>query len=379
MISEDPIKVGILKAGYEYEMRIPKTNMNTRNQDTNWFFPYCYKMVLAEKSLSEWKAKGLADRTFPLMCRPGRVRYSIKKVVSQTINKSPLLEKLYNDLLDFRKLMFCYRLIHYQDELPNIKTSLINRDEELTSPLLQMFYGTEAFDEIKTSLEYFIRQRSERRARSQAAALYPILKKLVDKSHIVESSLVWKEITAGAIRGMLNQRDPRQYDTEDYGSLYINTLPKFIHDNFGCDLKHKERGGVMIFDRENFALFDDIYNHVSDDMNTDVKIEVSLVDPEGSEGSEGISGCVSLVEHENDDVEEGKEKQAHLQEPSVPSVPSASLEFPPKCYHCDFTMYENKEDYRSHCVLRHRGKPAYPGPADLEALNLTPQGMQWEK
>jgi hypothetical protein len=120
MISEDPVKVGILKAGYEYEMRIPKTNMNTQKQETNWFFPYCYKMVLAEKSLSEWKAKGLADRTFTAKCRPGRVMYSIKKVVSQTINKSPLLEKLYNDILDYRKLMFCYRLIHYQDELPNI-------------------------------------------------------------------------------------------------------------------------------------------------------------------------------------------------------------------------------------------------------------------
>lgn len=93
MISEDPVKVGILKAGYEYEIRIPKTNMNTKNQDTNWFYPFCYKMILAEKSLSEWKAKGLADRTFTLKCRPGRVRYSIKRVVSQTINKSPMRSK----------------------------------------------------------------------------------------------------------------------------------------------------------------------------------------------------------------------------------------------------------------------------------------------
>jgi hypothetical protein len=77
-------------------------------------------MVLAEKSLSEWKAKGLADRTFTMMCRTGRVRNSIKKVVSQTINKSVVLQKLYDDLLDFRKLMLCYRLVHYEDELPNI-------------------------------------------------------------------------------------------------------------------------------------------------------------------------------------------------------------------------------------------------------------------
>lgn len=52
-ISEDPDKVRILKAGYEYNAKIPKTNMNTRNQEQNWYYPYCYKMILAEKSLSE--------------------------------------------------------------------------------------------------------------------------------------------------------------------------------------------------------------------------------------------------------------------------------------------------------------------------------------
>ena len=50
-------------------------------------------MILAEKSLNVWKAKGLVDRTFTNQCRPGKVNYSIKKVVSQTINKSPELER----------------------------------------------------------------------------------------------------------------------------------------------------------------------------------------------------------------------------------------------------------------------------------------------
>ena len=165
-ISEDPDKVKILKAGYELDTRIPKTNMNTKNQDMNWFFPYCYKMMLAERSLNIWKAKGLVDRTFTYQCRPGKVSYSIKKVVSQTINKNPELQRLYNELLDFRKLMLCFRLVHYTDELPEIKTSVINRDEELSTPILQLFYGTEAFEEIKEAVEFFLSQRKQRRSRS---------------------------------------------------------------------------------------------------------------------------------------------------------------------------------------------------------------------
>ncbi len=150
--------------------------MNTQRQEQNWHYPFCYKMILAEKSLSEWKAKGLADRTFIYKCRPGKVDYSIKKVVSRTINKSPQLQKLYDELLDFRKLMLCYRLIHYTDELPQITVNLTNRNEELSYPLLQLFYGTDAFEEIKTALEFFITQRREKRSRSIQAAIYPILK-----------------------------------------------------------------------------------------------------------------------------------------------------------------------------------------------------------
>ena len=106
-------------------------------------------------------------------------------------------------------------------------------------------------------------------------------------------------MTSGAIKGTLNRYDSRQYDTENFGSWYINTLPKFIHDNFGCDIKRKETGSVFLFDREKFASFADIYNHQSEseDSDNDVEIEVSLVqeqDPEGNEGNEGISECVIL-------------------------------------------------------------------------------------
>jgi len=123
-ISEDPDKVKILKSGYEYNGKVPKINMNSRNQDQKWFKTFGYKMILAEKSLKEYKVQGLVDRTFTFNCRPGKVKYSIKEVVSENINKSPRLQKLYNELLDYRKLMLCYRLIHYKDLLPEIETGL---------------------------------------------------------------------------------------------------------------------------------------------------------------------------------------------------------------------------------------------------------------
>jgi hypothetical protein len=379
-ISDDPDKVRILKSGYEYNAKIPKTNMNTRNQEQNWFYPYCYKMILAEKSLSEWKAKGLADRTFTFKCRPGRVRHSIKKVVSETINKSPELERLYNELLDFRKLMLCYRLVHYEDELPNIKISLINRDEELSYPRLQLFYGTEAFEEIKIALEFFINQRRERRQRSLEAALYPILKDLVsdDPNPVVEVlySSIWTKITEGdTIKG--NLLTLTQYETLEYGPIYQNTLSKFIGDKFSASIKHKEEGSVLSFDKQKFESYDDLYSHKVEGSENEVKIEVELVndDPDGTEGMTAFSYA---YDNFKDGSIDDKNNTNPSPEPSGRQSHQPGPIFPPRCYRCDFSSYETKEEYDYHCVVRHPGLPGYPGPADINRDNLVPQDMPWE-
>ena len=58
---------------------------------------------------------------------------------------------------------------------------------------------------------------------------------------------------------------------------------------------------------------------------------------------------------------------------------SATLEYPPKCYHCNVNGFANKDQYERHVVSYHKNLPCYPGPADLEKLGLMPQGMSWEQ
>jgi len=295
-ISEDQDKVKTLKAGYEYNIKIPKINMNTANQDPKWYFPYCYKMILAEKSLKEYKAKGLVDRTFSFPCRPGKVKYSIKEVVSQNINKSPKLQKSYEELLCFRKLMLCYRLIHYKDLLPEIETGLKNRDNELCKPLLQLFYNTKVLkNDIIPTLEEFVKQRRTRKGNSIDAALYPIIKKQVfaaeglnsetntyselkekKKSVKVAFSYIWNSIKEGEIEGHYDEKKNKyEYETVDHGSLYLNSLPKIISDKFAAQVKKESYGRALIFDVEKLERFEDLYSdsHLNEDK---VKIEVKI-------------------------------------------------------------------------------------------------------
>lgn len=171
-ISDDPDKARVLKSGYEHDARIPRINTNTENQEQKWYYVYGYKMILAEKLLRQLKAKGLVDRTFTMKCRPGKIKYAIKEVVSQVINKDEKLHMLYQEMVDFRKLMLCYRLIHYADQIQRIKVNLENRDKELAFPILQLFFGTSCFEEVKEALEFFVKQRRERKSNSLEAEPY---------------------------------------------------------------------------------------------------------------------------------------------------------------------------------------------------------------
>jgi hypothetical protein len=255
-ISEDPDKIRILKNGYEYTGKVPKINMNSYDQKQIWYKPYCFKMILAEKSLSKWKAKGLVDRTFTLHCRPGSVKYSIKEVITENINKDPLLQKLYDELTDFRKLMLCYRLVNYRNALPNIETGLKNRYNELCKPLLQFFCGTNAFKEITETLQVFINQRKDRIENSIEVIVYPIIEDAVSKlGNVISSRTIWELIT-GSIEGFFdtdrdgNKTRPILFHSEDHGDLYMKTMTNMICDKFGAKLKHGNRGNNLVFDRD---------------------------------------------------------------------------------------------------------------------------------
>ncbi len=268
-ISEDPEKIRIIKLGYELEKKIPKTNMNLRSQDQAMFYIYCYKMIIAERSIKEWKAKGLVDRTFTLNFKPGEPRHSIKDVVSNRINKSEEDMKLQRELDDFRKQMLCFRLVHCKDRLPELKTNLRNRDKELTYPILQLFYGSPSscFQEIRKCLEHFIEQRHGRKRKSLEAALFLVLEGLIVKNAKIEGNeyianlktkQIWEEIIKGTkIKGI--EPYSNTFVADEFGQLHRNSIIKLICDTFSATLKHKEDGNVLEFKVKTFESFKERY------------------------------------------------------------------------------------------------------------------------
>jgi hypothetical protein len=189
--------------------------------------------------------------------------------------------------------MLCYRLVHYKDQLTEIQTGLKNRDNELCKPLLQFFYGTEALQEIKETLEIFVKKRRSRKKNSLEAALYPIIKKFVFSEVNLDSEQntfadvkakkgqikvpfyrIWEYIRDGGIDGNYDDKKNRYaYETIEYGTLYLNSLPITIRDKFTAEVKKQNYGKALLFDIAELEKFEDLYSD-SQLQEENVKIEV---------------------------------------------------------------------------------------------------------
>jgi hypothetical protein len=297
----------ILKDGYQYTAKTPKVNMNTKDQNQNWYYGYCLKMIISEKPLDPIKAKGLVERMLTFHCRSvvNDNLFSIKEV---TTNPPGDLEKqlLYTDLIDFRKSMLCYRLIHSMDYMPDIDTGLRNRDKELGGPLLRLFHDSKAFDEIKCALQKFLEQRKPTKQKTIGFALQSLIGKLltIDNTSELAMGQIWSE-TINTIPGKYNQHKPDEFQTNEYGILYRNTLSQIIVDAFGAVRKRKNNGTVLIFDEEKIMELKKMYEYKANakdaapDIDNEPEKKVTDVledESEGSVSSEGSRVCGFIIE-----------------------------------------------------------------------------------
>ena len=289
-IADDADKMKIMKTGNEKRGKVPKINMNAVEQKQNWYHTYCFKISIAERSLDQYKAKGLSDRTLCIRCRPGSPRYSIKEIVNYYYRtENDITNELRDELINFRKTMFCFRLLHYRDSFPYNISGLRNRDKELCGPLLQLFQNTKAQVMILNAVTTFLSEKKERKSNSLEVALYAIIVNLIAKSQEYEIPVdsIWSSIRRD-IDGVYDERRPNEFKTLEYGDLYKNTITKIIVDKF-CSLRGRKRnssGSILIFDKNKIERFAVLY-----DSSLNIKIE--NVGSVGSVGSE-VRVCTAI-------------------------------------------------------------------------------------
>lgn len=281
----------VLKSGYEYNKFVTKTNPNSLVPEK--FYAYCSKTLIGEKPPSPNIARGVNDRIFQIITIVGNPKYDIKEILNSTDTGGPEYERLRTEIEETRKELFAYRLLHFHDPIPNIDIGAKRRDKELTKPYLQLFSNSRTeeentiYDEVNNTLKKLLDAKNTRKDFTLEAELFPILFPLMhkSKSEIVTFSDVWQEITT-KIKGRVNPNKPNEFLTEDYGTIYKNSIT-FTLERMGVSRKRHSRFIKMLFDENKLIKTANQFNIV---VQTNLDSISRNNNDEGYERYEGYEG-----------------------------------------------------------------------------------------
>jgi hypothetical protein len=321
-IDKSPEMLAILKTGYQFNGKVPKINTNTLRQE--FFFTYCLKIIISERSMSLTESKGVHDRTFSSTAYAGDPKFDIKETLNPQGNAA--CQSRLDRLRSFRKLLLIYRLIHFNDQVPDIDTGLRRRNRELCKPILQLFHTSsrETQTEIKSMLEHFLAVKKHRKENTVEVALYPIIVNLVSEYGIeIPLSAIWNRIISGGIVGYpeADRRKPNEYQTADFGTIYRNSITNIICDKFGAQRTHKEKG-ILIFDPEKLVKIGKSY-----DIETSIQLKLPIEEKtDGSERSDGFkkrtkpdeNHNVGINDHHNDSDKISEQNPSNISNNAIP-------------------------------------------------------------
>jgi hypothetical protein len=248
-IDKSPELMAVLKTGYSWYGMVPKINPYTLKQE--FFYTYCPKIIVSERSLNQTVAKGVNSRTFPINCIKGSTKHDIKEVLNPTNTGGLENKKLLHEIMQFRKLLLVYRLVHFKDPIPDLDIGVEGRDKELVKHSIQLFYGCKCLEEVRETLQYFLDLKNEKKESTIESILLQIVAGLVKyEGPEISSQKIWNELME-EIPGTINEKNPNEYHTEDYGTIYrTSTLPSYLGDSLGGKVKHTKKGNVWIFNRD---------------------------------------------------------------------------------------------------------------------------------
>ena len=178
-IGENTDKRNILKAGYCSGASVPKIELEGGRSQDNWLV-YGHRWLAVEEFIEDKNTKGIADRSFKLAFVTGDVDYNIKDVIRTA--GDPEYQPLLDELIDLRKRLFCYRLLHYKDPILNVKLNVKGRSAELTNPLVRLFRNSPAaLKRILETLSKFIEERNESKKGTFESKLYEVVSSLINE------------------------------------------------------------------------------------------------------------------------------------------------------------------------------------------------------
>ena len=234
-IGDNKDKQSVLKTGYSTGGNVPKVDISSgRTQGS--YLTYCMKWIAMEELPDIKKIKGILDRSFVYRFIIGDVVHNIKDVIKYGGDHN--LKQLFDELIDLRKLLFAFRLIHYGDIIPDLKLNIRHRTEELSKPLLRLYSSLDdahiAVNEIRLALSVFVAERNKLKKNSLESKLYDAVNNLISKRQENPNLVEYESLPDyGFYNKMIYEEAKIVMDGRDvpfkFGSFYSNDFGSLSH------------------------------------------------------------------------------------------------------------------------------------------------------
>ena len=224
-------------------------NTKRKSSRQQGFFLFGFKMFVSEKMPDKIKSKGFLERIIPLKAVPGDPDYDISEVVDGSGDEQ--FNELNQELEDTRKLLLMYRLLHYNETIPDVKLNIKNRYKQLTKPLIRLFQYTESVNDIIKSLSKYLIEKNQEKIDSMDSAILTFIINLVSKhGETLYNDQIWQELKIKYPNGEIQEK-PYSWYIEGYGSISKNSITKVCETKFGAKPhRGNERGRGLIFNQK---------------------------------------------------------------------------------------------------------------------------------
>ncbi|MGD9533434.1 MAG: hypothetical protein AB7V56_06665 [Candidatus Nitrosocosmicus sp.] len=279
-IDQSSQMMGILKTGYDYKKIVTKVNPNTGVPEK--FYTFSPKYIIGEKPPSLGVAYGVMDRTFANAVYYGKPTYDIKEILNPTDTGGQEYRQLYQEIEEYRKNLFVFRVLHFRDTIRNIDIGIEGRNKELVKPYLQLFSDVHTdeelaiYHELQETFKILLIRKNERKEFTIEATLLPLILQLMEedsKVGTVTFSDFWEKMQYH-IRGKLDEKRPNEFHTEDFGTIYRNSISNVLQ-KLGVSSKHRHSYTELIFDKNKVLKNASQYN-----ISIQTKLETQSKDPD---------------------------------------------------------------------------------------------------
>jgi hypothetical protein len=266
-IDENPDKMRIYKNGYSSGFPVYRTD-TTYGRKQYRFHTFCIKAFAAERTPDSIKAKGFNQRIIELHCSPGFPQYDISEVINPAGEEEH--HTLLTELLETRKNLLIYKLLHFHDKIPDIQLNIDNREKQLFKPIVRIFQNSkDVLDELLPVISNYVSQKRESNADSLHSRIYQLINRMIkdENSTQLGSAKIWD--------GVINEFNgevvkAQTIQTPEFGSISQKQIIQILKDVFKAK-PPRRHGNVrsLVFDPIILDKLSRVY-----DLDVDVKVEI---------------------------------------------------------------------------------------------------------